>query len=867
MTDSPESPSHGNDLVVVGSSAGGVGALSTLVSTLNKSFPAPIVLAQHLDPQRPSQLGSILERRSVLPIVVVSENPPTALEKGKIYVVPANRHVRIMDGHVHLEADHADRPKPSVDLLLSSAAQAYGEHLIAVILTGSGSDGAAGAVDVKNAGGVVIIQNPQTAAYPSMPLSLPPTAVDHVVEMEQIGPLLHDILKGVTLPVTAKADDPLRDLLIQVSGQTNIDFGNYKSSTILRRIGRRMAVTHNANIRDYGDYLRDHPDEVRELVKAFLIKVTGFFRDPEAFEFLKLHVIPELVGRGMENGRTLRFWSAGCATGEEAYSLALLVADHLGPDFPEWNIKVFATDLAADGISFARRGLYPENVLKELPDDYRDRFFERVDQGYRVSKALRQVVIFGQQDISRGVPFPRIDLVTCRNLLIYLKPELQQVVLDLFAYSLHQSNGFLFLGKAETARPTKALFELVNKKWKIYRCMGGPLAFPVHEAAMQTGAAVHSLRQPRRRGIVPSVIPAHDLTNAEIEVAQLRRINETMLRYTTVAVVIIDRQYRILTINSAARRLFGVRDIAYDQDFLHTVRGLPYQEVRRAIDTCFREHTTMALEVELDQSSEGSGRYVSFTIMIMQVEQGAPELAVITALDVTEQVQLKKRFEAVEREHAELVGEMSAANKRFGTMNKELQDANEELQAANEELMLTQEELQATNEEFEATNEELQATNEELETNNEELQATNEELQTTNDELTARTLELQELTKQHRVEQLQLSILLERFPHYVMVLEAENLTIQAVNPAYKQLLGHRAVLGLPVTEILSGPEVEDLMKVIGNAVSEAQSHTTGPILASVDSHSNSTRYVHTVVPIPDATGTTVRRVFIYSEKG
>src|SRR6476659_2006040 len=198
------------DLVVVGASAGGIGALSTLVSTLNKSFPAPIVIAQHLDPQRPSQLGSILERRSQLPVVVVSEHPPTELQSGKIYVVPANRHVRIVDGHVHLEADHADRPKPSVDMLLSSAAKSYGEHLIAVILTGSGSDGAAGAVDVKNAGGVVIIQNPQTAPYPSMPRSLPPTAVDHVVEIEQIGPLLFDILKDVILPPPSeRVDDPL----------------------------------------------------------------------------------------------------------------------------------------------------------------------------------------------------------------------------------------------------------------------------------------------------------------------------------------------------------------------------------------------------------------------------------------------------------------------------------------------------------------------------------------------------------------------------------------------------------------------------------------------------------------------------------
>jgi len=856
------------DLVVVGSSAGGVGALSTLVSTLNKSFPAPIVIAQHLDPQRPSHLASILERRSPLPIVVVSEHGQTKLEGGKVYVVPSNSHVRISDGHVYLEGDHNDRPKPSVDMLLSSAAKSYGEHLIAVILTGSGSDGAAGAVDVKTSGGVVIIQNPQTAAYPSMPLSLPPTAVDHVVEIEQIGPLLYDLLKGVSLPApTEKPDDPLRDLLAQVSAQTNIDFRNYKSSTILRRIGRRMAVTHNTSLRNYTDYLRTHPDEISELVKAFLIKVTGFFRDPEAFEFLQSTIIAELIDRAKANGRTLRLWSAGCATGEEAYSLALLLADQLGPDFPDWNVKIFATDLAADAISFARRGLYPENVLNDLPDGYRDRYFERVDHGYRISKALRQVVIFGQQDISRGVPFPRIDLVTCRNLLIYLKPDLQQTVLDLFAYSLHQSRGYLFLGKAETARPTRAMFELVNKKWKIYRCVSEAMAFPLN-GSINSSAGDNASREQRRRPVSPAMSGAPDTTQSEVEIQQLRRINETMLRYTNVAIVLIDRQYRILTINAIARRLLGVRDVAHDQDFLHTVRGIPYQEMRRAIDTSFREHTTATLhEVELDQSSEGSGRHVNFTIMPMQVEQGAPELAVITVMDVTDQVQVKKRLEAVQREQAQLVTELSAANKRFGTMNKEFQDANEELQAANEELMLTQEELQATNEEFESTNEELQATNEELETNNEELQATNEELQTTNDELIARTAELQELTKQHRLEQLQLASVLERYPHYTMVLQAGDLSIQSVSPNYKQLLHGRDVNGLPMNEVFTGKEVDSLVKVLKTAARESQTLNTGPILAGVDGDNpDSVRFVHTVVPFRDATGLTVTRLFLYSEK-
>jgi two-component system CheB/CheR fusion protein len=854
------------DLVVVGSSAGGVTALSTLVSTLDKSFPAPIVLAQHLDPQRPSQLGSILERRSTLPIVVVSEDAPTLLEKGKVYVVPANRHVKIVDGHVNLETDSIDRPKPSVDLLLSSAAKVYGEHLIAVILTGSGSDGAAGAVDVKNAGGVVIIQNPQTAPYPSMPMSLPPTVVDHVVEMEQIGPLLYDILKGVQLPAIEKAEDPVRDLLAHLSAQVNVDFRNYKPSTVLRRIGRRMAITHNPTIREYTDYLRSHPDEVTELIKALLIKVTGFFRDPEAFQVIKETILPLLIEKGAENGRTIRVWSAGCATGEEAYSLALLIADHLGADFPEWNVKVFATDLAADAIAFARRGLYPENVLEALPDEYRNRFFERVDHGYRVSKVLRQVVIFGEQDISRGVPFPRIDLVTCRNLLIYLKPELQQAVLDLFAYSLSPTHGYLFLGKAEAGRPTKATFELVSKKWKIYRCVSGPTAFPIKESAFVSRPAT-GWRDMRRPHV--SSPTSLELTPPEADITNLRRVNETMLRCTNAAIVMIDRSYRILTINAAARRLLGIREAAYDEDFLHSVRGLPYQQVRSAIDIVFREHATQILpELELSPASEGSGRYVSFTIMSMRVEHGAPELAVITVMDATEHVQTQRRLEAVQREHSDLVNELSAANKRLGTMNKELQDANEELQAANEELMLTQEELQATNEEFEATNEELQATNEELETNNEELQATNEELQTTNDELTARTAELQEVSQQHRIEQFQLSSVLERFPHYAMVLNAEDLTIHAVNLAYKQLLGTRDIIDLPLTAVFSGKDLDELIKVLRTVVRKGEAVNTAPLGVHIDGDgsADSRRFVHTIVPISDSTGANIRRLFVYSER-
>ncbi len=394
-----------SDLVVVGSSAGGIEALSILVSTLPTNFPAPLVLAQHLDPNRPSSLDTILQKRTNLVVEVVQSD--TKLYPGRIYVVPSNRHVSIKDHHVQLLDDRMKRPRPSVDTLLSTAAESYGEHLIAVILTGSGSDGAIGTVDVKNAGGTVIVQDPKTARYPSMPLALPPTVIDFEVDIEHVGPLLYDLLTGVNIPPTEeRTEDLLRAILEHVNRQANIDFRPYQNSTILRRISRRMMVTHNRTMREYVEYLRMNPEEVGDLVKAFLINVTQFFRDADAFAYLRNEMLPILIARARERDHILRFWTAGCATGEESYSLAMLLADLLGTEVSEWSIKIFATDLDEAAITFARRGFYTENLLNGVPQEYCERFFERVDHGYRVSKTLRQMVIFGQQNLSSQCTFP-----------------------------------------------------------------------------------------------------------------------------------------------------------------------------------------------------------------------------------------------------------------------------------------------------------------------------------------------------------------------------------------------------------------------------------------------------------------------------
>src|SRR3954447_20773474 len=370
LADTPESVSQ---LVIIGSSAGGIDALSAVVRTFPPNMPAPVLVAQHLDPRRPSHLTDILRRHSTLRVETVDDH--ARLEPNMILVLPPGRQAEITDHEIRL-TDTTDRgPRPSIDLLFTSAAQIFGEGLIAVILTGTGHDGAAGARDVKVMGGTVVVQNPETASYPGMPLSLAPTSVDIVAELEAIGGLIHELLTGVREP--AKPDDErlLRAFLDQLRDRSGIDFAGYKRATILRRLQRRMVATSNPKLRSYVRYVQANPDEYQRLTASFLIKVTEFFRDAALFDHLRETVIPELIADARERDRELRVWSAGCATGEEAYSLAMLIADALGDELDTFNVRIFATDVDADAITFARRGIYAEAALADMPPDTIERHF------------------------------------------------------------------------------------------------------------------------------------------------------------------------------------------------------------------------------------------------------------------------------------------------------------------------------------------------------------------------------------------------------------------------------------------------------------------------------------------------------------
>ena len=705
---------HSPMLVVVGASAGGIEALLVLVASLPPDFPAPIVLAQHLDPNRPSALQAILQHQSALPVIAVEAHTP--LQAGAIYVVPANRHVVISDGTVSLETDHKDRPRPSVDLLLSTAAKSYGEHLIAVILTGSGSDGAQGAVAVKEAGGTIIIQNPGTARYPSMPLALPPTIVDAAVDIEQIGALLNDLVRGIHLPDTIPPSaDILETIFAQVNRQANLDFRQYSHTTILRRISRRMTATHSTTLEDYAAHLEEYPAEVGNLANAFLSNITSFFRDLELYEYVKKEVLPHIIAQSHDRGRVLRLWSASCATGEEPYSLAMLLADVLGTELPQWTIKIFATDGDQTAITFARNATYLPNMLDGLPEGYRERFFEKADQGYRVIRPLRQMVVFGQHAIGYNTPFPRIDLVLCRDILMYFKPSLQKYVLNQFSYSLFPNAGYLVLGKAEAIHPDPPFYLTISKRWQIYQCLSSPLARP------------------------PSHATHVEVTQTSVVTAETA-IAEIALDHLPMGVVVIDRNYRVVSTNRQARQLLDAPDLGSGLDFLHAITVLPYAQMRQAIDTAFRERTDVTLPNALIRSeADKPARPISFGLTSIAGKRSETDLVLITTSDVSSTLSAQQQLTELTQAYNKVQQQLTNISLSRDTAVNELSAVNAALQAANEELLVTQEELQAMVEEYETANEELAATNEELETHNEELQATNEELTATNEEMALRT--------------------------------------------------------------------------------------------------------------------------------
>ncbi len=696
-------------LVGLGASAGGLEALSVLVSHLPSDLATTYVIVQHMSPTHRSMLVQLIARETEMPVSEIEEGEIPLSDH--IYITPPNRNVVLQDGRFVLTEPAAEVvPKPSVNAFLTSLAEERGEDAVAVILSGTGSDGALGVRAIKASGGLVFAQEPASAKYSGMPQSAIDTeCVDWTMSPEQIAAEIAVIIRAqgaIKLPVRSEqAPATLRTLLQRVMRHARVDFSGYKESTVWRRILRRMVSNRVHTMEDYLALTEKNPEELNQLCKEILISVTSFFRDPKSFDHLREQLRDLLSAKSP--GEEVRVWVAGCATGEEAYSIAIIVCELLGRSLPDFRVQIFATDIDLNAMAVARRGVYPETGLAEMDPELLQRYFVRREGAYEVSKSLRDMVVFARQDLAQDPPFLRLDLVTCRNVLIYFQGGLQEQVLTTFHYAL-RPGGLLFLGKSETAHQREGMFDAISREAKIFRRREGDARLPAQTVALSISAGVESR---------PVAIRSRTQSQDELLI-------KAVLDATMPAAVVITAQLDI-------RHVFG--DVS---PYLNIPTGRPDFNLLNLIRPEWRIETQTLIYQAIQRRAAVLGRLhggqdgVRLQVRPLSLKLANNEDALLVAFEPVP---------VLENGHGEITGEVSPATQ---SLEEELSATREHLQTVIEELETSNEETQALNEELQASNEELQASNEELQASNEELQSTNEELTTVNEELQIKTAEL-----------------------------------------------------------------------------------------------------------------------------
>ncbi|MGI8483326.1 MAG: CheR family methyltransferase, partial [Thermomicrobiales bacterium] len=684
--------------------------------------------------------------------------------------------------HEVLLSDDGHGPQPSIDLLFTSASEVFEENLIAVVLSGNGSDGAAGARQVKNAGGTVVIENPDTAAYPGMPRSLARFDVDIIADRVHIGPILAELVSGTMIIPASIEHSDIHSFLAELRDESGVDFTSYKQSTIERRLHHRMVMTGQATLADYVHYVDTTPQERKLLTNSFLIKVTAFFRDPEFFDHLREHVLPELIRAARDHGSDLRIWSAGCATGEEAYSLAMTVTDLLTDPETDPNVRIFATDLDEEAIAFARLGIYPAGSLANIPPDILQRHFVANGDDYEIRQDLRSMIVFGVHDLGERALFPYTDLILCRNVLIYFTRARQRRALQAFAFSL-RTGGYLALGTSENMHPLPEYFENDTSRLMVFRRIGNLSKVPpspIHDLV--------PLSHPAPR-LSPSSEHLDSLqANPSLPETRTRGVWDAaaMMMAVPFGVIVIDQTDTILFINRKARTLFGIHTTAIGRNLMELVRTFDPNAIRQVIGTALlvAEETTPALLVS--KSTGDLRRTLEVACRSFPHSGGGqghdPLLKVISAIDVTDREHLKRRQAMVET----IAQHVAHANEEVLVANQDLASMVSGLRAEHDQLIVSTEEIQVATEEVDTLNDELQATNEELETMNEELRATIEELNTTNDDLESRSIELKRLETDAESARDQLRTILNGVDAAIVVVQ-EHGSILLENQAHASL--------------------------------------------------------------------------------
>jgi two-component system CheB/CheR fusion protein len=709
----------------LGASAGGLEAFKKFFAAMPPDSGIAFVLVPHLDPAHESFMVELLARHTTMPVVQAANDMP--IEANHVYIIPPNKYMTIRGGVLRLTGPverHA--PQTSIDLFLRSLADDQQERSVCIILSGTGSHGSLGLKAVKAAGGMAMVQDPATAEYESMPQSAIATDLaDYVLPVEQMPEALvkyvrHGYVNGGTrIEAAPEAADHLAQVAALLRARTGFDFRCYRKQMLARRVERRMGLNQLGSIPEYVTFLCGHPEELRQLVKDLFISVTNFFRDPEAFQQLASHVIAPLV-RGKRDDDVIRVWVPGCATGEEPYAIAMLLLERLAAIHKSCRVQIFATGVDEEALEVARKGLYPESITADVSPERLARFFTRVDeQTYQVSKRVRQTVTFAVQNLVSDPPFTKLDLLSCRNFLIYLEPELQKKAVMLFHYALIEG-GFLFLGSSETVGRHVDLFEPVSKKWRIYRRIGPTRTERVEFPLVATAAAP---------GARPHPAAARPTNYAEVT----RRL---LLERFAPAAVLIDRKCEILSYFGPCTNYLEFPPGKPTHDLMLLARDGLRARLREAV-----HQTTLANErvVLTDVRVRRNGNYypVRLTVSPAQVPQAPEGLLLITFEGETSSSRALSQPTPAGSAGA---GDEAALRQ----VEKELRATRDDLQTTIEELQSSNEELKVSNEEIMSMNEELQSTNEELETSKEELQSLNEELGSVNNQLQEKIEELEQ---------------------------------------------------------------------------------------------------------------------------
>ncbi|HEY2340330.1 MAG TPA: chemotaxis protein CheB [Steroidobacteraceae bacterium] len=718
-------------VVGIGASAGGIEALCEFFEAVPPNLGLAYVVIVHLAPDHNSELAAIIGRRTRMPVNEVTEQQ-LKLEPDHVYVISPDRKLEISDTSIGAAPfEDAQGRRSAIDFFFRSLAQSHGDGF-AIVLSGGGSDGAVGAKAVKEAGGLVLVQDPHEAAHEGMPRAVIASELaDLVLPVREIAKRLGELarhkekLMPLIPPPAGDASIGEEDELILkrifdlVRARTNHDFSRYKRATILRRLARRMQLNHRSSLGNYLSFLKDQPEEVQSLFDDLLISVTSFFRDPAAWEALRVQVIAPLIERA-QRGQPIRAWVPGCATGEEAYTLAILFREEIGRRDLPVELVIFGSDVDQSALATAREALYPAAIAADVSEARLARYFRSEGEHYRISSEIRDSVVFAVHSVLRDPPFSKLHLISCRNLLIYLDRELQQQLQNVFRYGL-RDDGYLFIGVSEAADPE--LFEPIDKQNRLFRARpraaGPAMRLPQLPAMLMVPAVTERSRERGMRA---------RRSVAEIHIEALEELAPPS--------VLIDEHWSIEHLSESAGRYLQPRGGPPTQLITELVRPELVDELRSALHKAF-ELREPCVSSFVPVRFNGTPQLVGVLAQPRQREEGHHQHMLVLFLEAgkAEPHESGERAETSDSMVLALRDKLRIAEQRLETMRQEHGMAYEDLRAANEELQSLNEEYRSTTEELETSKEELQSVNEELQTVNNELKMKLEEVSRANNDL------------------------------------------------------------------------------------------------------------------------------------